>query len=268
VKQHLLESTRMGDDGRRPPEVDEQVVRRWICVRAHQLGWTEALFEQYDEGPLITCERMGSHRIERIGKKYQCIALAEVTFVKGKVPVQTLEWVTIGSAFERSDTPIRRERADRAWSAQAAGAQAFSRCAARAGEALTRSTAQQVEHWARIGQAVESAGLSVADLVGLLTGEWAALDESQAWEDKRRRQAHDLQEQAAGTRSGKSFLLIDGDCAQRAHPRSALLDRAPRGRPARPFPATRLARPMHCRTENASLWPAFSAWQETSDQKA
>jgi hypothetical protein len=69
----------MNDDDRRPPELDHATVRRWICARAHAMGWTEELFEKFDEGPRISRERMGNHRVERIGKKYQHIALAEVT---------------------------------------------------------------------------------------------------------------------------------------------------------------------------------------------
>ncbi len=79
AEQHLLEATRMNDDNRRPPEVDHGMVRRWICERAHKLGWTEQLFEEFDKGANIARERMGNHRVERIGKKYQHIALAEVT---------------------------------------------------------------------------------------------------------------------------------------------------------------------------------------------
>lgn len=76
---HLLEASRMNDDGRRPLEVDHRMVRRWICARAHKLGWSESLFEEFDSGPDVSRERMGNHRVERIGKKYQYIALAEVT---------------------------------------------------------------------------------------------------------------------------------------------------------------------------------------------
>lgn len=79
AEQHLLESTRMDDDNRRPPEFDHATVRRWICARAHMMGWTEELFKSFDDGPHIFRERMGNHRVERIGKKYQHIALAEVT---------------------------------------------------------------------------------------------------------------------------------------------------------------------------------------------
>lgn len=79
AEQYMLEATRMNDDDRRPPEFDHAPVRRWICARAHAMGWTEELFEKFDEGPYISRDRMGNHRVERIGKKYQYIALAEVT---------------------------------------------------------------------------------------------------------------------------------------------------------------------------------------------
>jgi hypothetical protein len=79
AERHLLEATRMNDDNRRPPDFDHATVRRWICARAHTIGWTEELFDKFDEGAQISRERMGNHRIERIGKKYQYIALAEVT---------------------------------------------------------------------------------------------------------------------------------------------------------------------------------------------
>ncbi len=79
AEEHLHEATRMNDDNRRPREFDHATVRRWICVRAHEMGWTEELFEKFDEGADVSRERMGSHRVERIGKKYQHIALAEVT---------------------------------------------------------------------------------------------------------------------------------------------------------------------------------------------
>jgi hypothetical protein len=77
AEHHLLESTRMRDDNRRPSELDHGPVRRWICERAHQLGWTEELFEGFERGGNISHDRMGKHRVERVGKKYQYIALAE-----------------------------------------------------------------------------------------------------------------------------------------------------------------------------------------------
>ena len=79
AEHHLLESTRMRDDNRRPLEVDHGPVRRWICERAHQLGWSEELFQGFERGGNISHDRMGKHRVERVGKKYQYIALAEAT---------------------------------------------------------------------------------------------------------------------------------------------------------------------------------------------
>lgn len=79
AEHHLLESTRMRDDNRRPSELDHGPVRRWICERAHQLGWTEELFGKFDRGGNISHDRMGKQRVERVGKKYQYIALAEAT---------------------------------------------------------------------------------------------------------------------------------------------------------------------------------------------
>lgn len=79
AEQHLLEATRMGSDERNPPDFDHATVRRWICARAHTIGWTADRFEEFDKGPSIDRDRIGRHRIERVGKKYQHIALAEVT---------------------------------------------------------------------------------------------------------------------------------------------------------------------------------------------
>ena len=50
--------------------------RRWICKRAHELGWTSERF-----GTFETRSRSygrNDHRIERIGKKYQWLALHEL----------------------------------------------------------------------------------------------------------------------------------------------------------------------------------------------
>lgn len=79
AEHYLLESARMRDDNIRPSELDHGPVRRWICERAHQLGWTEELFEGFEKGGNVSYDRMGKHRVERVGKKYQYIALAEAT---------------------------------------------------------------------------------------------------------------------------------------------------------------------------------------------
>lgn len=77
AEHYLLESTRMNSAGIGPQDVDHAPVRRWVCARAHQLGWMPQLFSEFDDGPHISRERIGNHRVERVGKKYQRIALAE-----------------------------------------------------------------------------------------------------------------------------------------------------------------------------------------------
>ncbi|MFV3370962.1 hypothetical protein ACNFH5_22570 [Pseudomonas sp. NY15435] len=49
--------------------------RRWVCKRAHDLGWSEALHGEFDA--TISNDRH-THECERIGKKYQWIALYEL----------------------------------------------------------------------------------------------------------------------------------------------------------------------------------------------
>jgi hypothetical protein len=49
--------------------------RRWVCARAHELGWSQALHGDFDS--TVHNDRM-SHHVERIGKKYQWLALYEL----------------------------------------------------------------------------------------------------------------------------------------------------------------------------------------------
>lgn len=49
--------------------------RRWVCLRAHELGWSQTLHGAFDN--TIHNDRM-SHQAERIGKKYQWLALYEL----------------------------------------------------------------------------------------------------------------------------------------------------------------------------------------------
>jgi len=51
--------------------------RRWVCWRAHELGWSADLHQAFDGGPNVSPSR-NAHRIERIGKKYQWLALYEL----------------------------------------------------------------------------------------------------------------------------------------------------------------------------------------------
>src|SRR5208282_1128324 len=50
--------------------------RRWVCKRAHVLGWTAERFNKF-ENTLHSRDRY-NHEVERIGKKYQWIALREL----------------------------------------------------------------------------------------------------------------------------------------------------------------------------------------------
>lgn len=61
-----------------------------------------------------------------------------------------------------------------------------------AGTDMTRSTAQQVEHWARLGQTLEAGGITVSQAIALLKGNLeTVVSEEAMWQDKRRRQATD-----------------------------------------------------------------------------
>ena len=88
----------------------------------------------------------------------------------------------------------------------------------RQGEVLSRSAAQQLEHWARLGLAVEQSGLSVGELVELLRSEMAArsLPESALWAAKRAQQARDIAAIQSGKSSNESMSWFSGGRARRA----------------------------------------------------
>ncbi|MES2259502.1 MAG: hypothetical protein V4724_13315 [Pseudomonadota bacterium] len=50
---------------------------RWICKRAHEFGWTAQRFKEFESNDVRSTDRY-DHRIERIGKKYQWLALHEL----------------------------------------------------------------------------------------------------------------------------------------------------------------------------------------------
>lgn len=62
--------------GRQPARFNTGWARRWICKRAHDLGWTAKRFGTFDQHR--SSDRQ-DHRIERIGKKYQWLALRDLT---------------------------------------------------------------------------------------------------------------------------------------------------------------------------------------------
>lgn len=55
---------------------DTHWARRWVCKRAHDLGWTSERFSDFERS-FIKYGR-NEHQIERIGKKYQWIAFREL----------------------------------------------------------------------------------------------------------------------------------------------------------------------------------------------
>lgn len=58
------------------PTHEGRSTRRWVGWRAHDLGWTAARFGDFDRK--VPDRGRMEHRIERIGKKYQWIALHEL----------------------------------------------------------------------------------------------------------------------------------------------------------------------------------------------
>jgi hypothetical protein len=86
------------------------------------------------------------------------------------------------------------------------------------GEVLSRSAAQQLEHWARLGLAVEHSGLSVTALVALLRGEVTdpTTTESSLRAHKRQQQARDIAAVESGEASSASMSWFSHGRARRA----------------------------------------------------
>lgn len=59
-----------------PAQFNVDWSRRWICKRAHELGWTSEHFGDFDNR--FRSPGRDDHRVERIGKKYQWLALQEL----------------------------------------------------------------------------------------------------------------------------------------------------------------------------------------------
>jgi hypothetical protein len=65
--------------GNSPAHFDFEWAERWVCKRAHDLGWTREKFGEFDRVVSRRDYDRHSHRTERIGKKYQRLALSELT---------------------------------------------------------------------------------------------------------------------------------------------------------------------------------------------
>lgn len=74
---HFLQGLTNGYTSDLPDTFDVIVARRWICKRAHELGWSNELFGEFDQRIGTGRGRRNKH-IERIGKKYQWLALYEL----------------------------------------------------------------------------------------------------------------------------------------------------------------------------------------------
>ena len=73
----IIQHQRLGwDSPEHPACFSASWAQRWICKRAHELGWTTRRFGYFDRR-FPTHDRR-DHRVERIGKKYQWLALHEL----------------------------------------------------------------------------------------------------------------------------------------------------------------------------------------------
>lgn len=70
---HQLFGSRYQDQ---PATLNIKWCRRWVCKRAHELGWSADLFRDFERNHIDYGRH--NHKIERIGKKYQWIAMREL----------------------------------------------------------------------------------------------------------------------------------------------------------------------------------------------
>jgi hypothetical protein len=64
-------------NGMRDYVFDSQLAKNWILQRVYNLGWTPKLFGKFDRWLNYNSDGRSAHKVERIGKKYQWIALHE-----------------------------------------------------------------------------------------------------------------------------------------------------------------------------------------------
>jgi hypothetical protein len=85
------------------------------------------------------------------------------------------------------------------------------------GATMTRSGAQQLEHWARLGQALERQGLDINAALQLLASPGMEVRAADAmWSAKRTRQQRDRAAIARDVRAAKGMLLFPVELAQAA----------------------------------------------------
>lgn len=76
AENHVLRGQLRERGGASPVHFDIPWARRWICKRAHDLGWTAERFMEFDDR--MRGHGRNDHAVERVGKKYQWIALREL----------------------------------------------------------------------------------------------------------------------------------------------------------------------------------------------
>lgn len=85
------------------------------------------------------------------------------------------------------------------------------------GAVQSRSAAQQIEHWAKLGAALESCGLTVSQVASLLRSshqEHQDAGDGDLWTFKRQRQRHDLSAAAEGKVTQNQLSWFSGGKAR------------------------------------------------------
>lgn len=94
-------------------------------------------------------------------------------------------------------------------------AELFSAATAQ-GKVFTRSAAQQLEHWAKLGLALEEAGLAVQDVPFLLAEQIPIGGDSALWAFKRSRQKRDAEMVSSGAIKPSQLSWFSGGVAKSA----------------------------------------------------
>jgi hypothetical protein len=80
---------------------------------------------------------------------------------------------------------------------------------------FSRSAAQQIEYWAKIGKAVEAAGLTAESVISLLSSE-GRQNESALWRHKRELQDRDMSMLSRGIAKQEDMYLFSADIVKSA----------------------------------------------------
>ncbi len=94
------------------------------------------------------------------------------------------------------------------------GAEIFN-TAREEGALMSRSAAQQIEHWARMGAALEASGLTVAQAAHLLKSQMDEHADARLWTFKRQRQQADLENARSGRVTQDQLSWFSGGKARK-----------------------------------------------------